>query len=95
MPVYISFLSCAGYMRHQLFARDLTGAQARQVRRILLAIDDANAMTQTDADERGECRLRCVCAVGEHRFSEDGVAQCDAIQPACQLSIDPSLHAVC
>ena len=57
--------------RHKLAARDLAGAQGRQVRAGHLAVDDFDVACATLLDQTRQCHLRGIALQTEHRLAEE------------------------
>jgi len=70
------------------------GAQGRQVLRLLLAVDERDAFSAAQADERSQRHLGGVCAVGEHGLAVEHATEVDAVKAANQLAVYPGLDAV-
>src|SRR3989344_2754293 len=56
---------------------------------VLLAINHCPTLAAAQGHQGCKRDLRCIGSVSEHRFTEHRLPQCDAIQAACQFSIDP------
>lgn len=59
-----------------------------------LAIEKNEVTGLQAGDEPRQCDLRCVGPAAEHRFTEEGATQADAIDPADQLAIGPAFDRV-
>src|ERR1019366_3782076 len=75
-------------------ARQLAATEGREMRRALLAVDRLDALLPAEGDERGQCDLRRVGAVREHRFAEEHAAERDTVEAAGEFAVDPGLEAV-
>ena len=82
-------------MRQKNVTRNFGGAQRRQMVRSLLAIDRLDAVLAAKAYQRRQRDFGCIWRLGKHGFTKNRFSQSNAVQPPHQLSIYPSLHAVC
>lgn len=62
--------------------------------RVLLTVDDLNAMQQTDAHQAGQGHLGSIRDGGEHGLTKQGPAQIDEIKPRHQFILNPNFAAV-
>ena len=70
------------------------GAEARQVARGQLAVDDRDAVAQAHRDQVRERDLRGVALAAEHRFAEEHAAQAHPVEAADERAVAPGLDAV-
>ncbi|MCY1516384.1 hypothetical protein D9M68_510110 [compost metagenome] len=94
MPLRALLFSGLGHVRDKARARHFAGAEAGQVRGVLLAVDHCDAAAPAQRDQAGQRDLRGVRTAREHRFAEYGPAQRHAVEPARQLAVDPGFDAV-
>ncbi|MNV61093.1 hypothetical protein D3C71_1535870 [compost metagenome] len=59
-----------------------------------MAINHCHTLAAAQGHQGCKRDFRCIGSVGEHRFTEHCLPQCDAIQAACQFSIDPGFNAM-
>ena len=72
----------------------LPSAQGGQVLRVLLAVNQGDAMTAAQADKGRQGDLGGVGFMCKHGFSEHRATQRHAVQAPDELPIDPGFHAV-
>src|ERR1700688_4276849 len=78
----------------ELHSRNRSGPQARQVRGGELAVDDHDAVAQTQRNEVRERPLRSVALAAEHRLSEEHPAQAYAVEASDELAAMPRFDTV-
>src|SRR5580698_6524010 len=80
--------------RHELAARHLAGAQARQVRTGHLAVDDLDVARATLLDQARQCHLRGIAFQTEHGLAEENLSQLDPVETSDQLRFTIGLNRV-
>jgi DNA-3-methyladenine glycosylase I len=76
----------------KLTARDRSRAKRRKVRGLLLTVDQREAPHAQDCDQVNQCDFRRVRLTREHRFAEKHAANRNAVKPAHEPAVAPSLH---
>lgn len=74
---------------------DFAGAELCQMGRVPLGVEQGESARPQDPDEMPESDLGGVGDPMEHRFSEEGASERDAVEPPCQLPPMPDLKGMC
>src|SRR5438105_10595672 len=88
------FPQARGQSRPEFMARQLAAAERCEVLGALLAVDHRDRIFPAKTHECGERNLRCIGAVRKHRLAEEHAPEAHAVEPACELAVEPGLEAV-
>jgi len=90
-PAARRFLYGTGERSLEASTRPLRGAEAGQVFGVHLAIDQREVPFGEGSHQPDECHFRGVGAVVEHRFTEEGTAEGDAVDATDEFAFPPGL----
>src|SRR3546814_2254678 len=85
---------CSSDLPAVVLARDFQDAEAAEVGRGELRVEQPEAALAQAQHELGEGDLAGVGRPAEHRLAEEGGAQRDAVEATPQHPVPPALHAV-